>query len=263
MKKRYKILIAVLLILLTVFGFLVFKYYRLIKAVWDGFMLPAEKIETMQVENDKKTAEIVGKLGVEKIKPLTDEEEKELASGNITKEEAISIILGNKTIDEIKEENNTTSIDSDEGNKPKASQNTQGNTGSALSLDKTVTKDDKELKEANDKISNLIGEIYVLKARFKGELNSVEAWVEEQYRGLTKEEKAQKQSPAERAIGQQMFSKVAALESECDSKMKSILSEMKTLLQKTGQDTKIVEQIRDAYENEKQITKSSYINRYR
>lgn len=251
MKKRYKILIAVLLILLTVFGFLIFKYHRLIKAVWDGFMLQKEQIETMQIENDKKTAEIVGKLGVETVKPLTEEEEKELANGNITKEEAINIILGNKTIDEIKEEKKSTNANSSDTPK---NNNTDKN---------QVSKDDKELKEANDKISNLIGEIYVLKARFKGELNSVEAWVEDQYRGLTKEEKAQKQSPAERAIGQQMFGKVAALESECDSKMKSILSEMKTLLEKTGQDTKIADQIWDAYENEKQITKSSYINRYR
>ena len=61
-------------ILLTVFGFLIFKYHRLIKAVWDGFMLQKEQIETMQIENDKKTAEIVGKLGVETVKPLTEEE---------------------------------------------------------------------------------------------------------------------------------------------------------------------------------------------
>jgi hypothetical protein len=255
-KKRYKILIAVLLILLTVFSFLIFKYHRLIKAVWDGFTLSAEKIETMQDENDKKTAEIAGKLGVEKVRPLTEEEEKELANGNITKEEAINIILGNKTIDEIKEEKENTNADSSKNNQQK-------NPEKATQVNKAGTKDDKELKEANERISSLIGEIYVLKARFKNELKGVEGWVESEYRKLTKEEKAPKQSPAERAIGQQMFSKVAALESECDSNMKSILSEMKMLLQKTGQDTKIVDQIRDAYENEKQITKASYINRYR
>ena len=264
MKKRYKILIAVLLILLMVFGFLIFKYQRLIRAVWDGLTLSSEKIESMQIENEKNTTEIVSKLGVDKIKPLSEDEEKELLEGNITQEEAINIVLGNKTIDEIKNEKTSGNVSkdvSDKSQKDSSNQVVTNNTAQTNNNNDSLKQ--QKIKQANERISTLIGEIYVLKSSFKNELKKVEDWVESEYRALTKEERAPKQSPAEQAIGKQMFSKVSALEAECDGKMKSILEEMKTLLQETGQDVSLVNQIRDAYENEKQITKSSYINKYR
>lgn len=262
MKKFYKILIAVLLILATVVSYFLVRYQSLVKVVWNGFMLSTEKLETLKEQNEKKTKEIVEKLGIQTVKPLTEEEQKELMEGNLSKEDAIDIVLGRKSSDN-KEQNEKKEDGKTSENGDNIASNTEKPGEQTKKPDKTQNKNTNELDIANERISNLIGEIYVLKAQFTGELKNVEAWVLSEYSKLSPEEKAPDKSNSEQAIGKMMLNKVTVLEADCDAKMKAILSELKTLLQKTGQDVSIVSQIRDAYENEKQITKSYYISKYR
>lgn len=259
MKKFYKILIAVLLILATVVSYFVVRYQSLIKVVWNGFTLSTQRLEFLKNDNEKKTKEIVEKLGIQTVKPLTEEQQEQLMKGKLSKKDAIDIVLGKKTSDEKNVDPKGEEIKTD-GKIPEKNENpTEEKTPPKKEQNKNPSEQDK----ANERISNLIGEIYVLKAQFTGELKNVEAWVLSEYKKLTPEQKAPDKSPAEQAIGKIMLNRVTALETDCDAKMKAILSELKTLLQKTGQDVSIVSQIRDAYENEKQITKSYYISKYR
>ena len=264
MKKFYKILIAVLLILATVVSYFVVRYQSLIKVVWNGFTLSTQRLESLKNDNEKKTKEIVEKLGIQTVKPLTEEQQDELMKGNLSKEDAIDIVLGKKTLDEkTSDEKNVDSKGEEIKTDGKIPEKNENPTEEKTPPKKEQNKNPSEQDKANERISNLIGEIYVLKAQFTGELKNVEAWVLSEYKKLTPEQKAPDKSPAEQAIGKIMLNRVTALEADCDAKMKAILSELKTLLQKTGQDVSIVSQIRDAYENEKQITKSYYISKYR
>lgn len=250
----------------------------------DSFTYTQEELENLKVENDKRTEEVLKEAGIENVRPLTDEEEKELVSGNISEQDAVDLVLGKKTINEIKNEKDASSSlqnrseqsdsqqpggaktpdakDSIEDN-PKTDDVTTDNKTDIKTNDDTNKETDEKLEAANEEISNLIGKIYVLKSQYTAELSNLENWVISSRRALSKEEKAEKLSPAEQEIGRQMYAKAAKLESDCDTQIKSILSELKTLLEQTGQDTSIVSQIRKAYDNEKQIMKSYYISTYR
>lgn len=52
----------------------------------------------------------------------------------------------------------------------------------------------------------------------------------------------------------------ATLESEADSKVESLLSELKSKLVSLGADTSIISTMRDSYENEKRLKKSYYLS---
>lgn len=56
--------------------------------------------------------------------------------------------------------------------------------------------------------------------------------------------------------------KAAALETECNANMDSLLAELSNELKAQGKDLSLVSSIKKAYANEKQLKKSYYINQY-
>ena len=54
-----------------------------------------------------------------------------------------------------------------------------------------------------------------------------------------------------------------ALEGECDAQMDSLLSQINDELVRTGGDTSVVSQIKTAYQNEKSLTKSALMDKYK
>ncbi len=235
MSKKKKIWLIILIVLILVMLTVSWLCKDLIKVVFTGITETPEQIEQKKEELDIKQKEALEKAGVENIRPLDEKEKEELNKGNITKDEAIEIITGKTTIDEIKQnkENGGTA------NKPEEAKKPQDNT-------------------VNDKVAKLVGEIYVLEATFTSELNALEAWALSQFESLPMEQKAAKKKELA-AIG---FPKLAALESECDGKVSAVLSELESVLKNAGQSTELVKQIRDAYEEKKIVTKSHYISEY-
>ena len=255
MKRKHKILIAVLLTVFIVFGLLIYFNLGFIAMVKDGLTYSEDELIKMKEENDEQTKEVLNNLGIEKIRPLTNEEEEKLASGEISEKDAVDLILERKTLDDIK---NTVSSETEKDKAPVKENESEKTT--------TVEKSgltQAELDAINEQISSLVGKMYVLKSQFAASLKEVEAWVHAQYSTLSPDEKAPKFSSAEQAIGNEMFAKVGVLEKDCDAQVEAILAEIKTLLEKSGQDTALVSSIRSAYNNEKQITKSYYISKYR
>ncbi len=241
MKKKNIILLIILLIILVVGGIFVHKYYNYFSAFYYVVTNSNEKLEEKKLETDQKAIETIKEYGIETVRPLNEEEAAKLNSGELTEEEAVNIILGK--LDAETDNNPQTDISQDNpSTKPSDSDSTS-----------------KELEEKNAEIAQLIGKIYVLKAKFTGELDGVEDWVHAQVKALTPEEK--KSKSAKVRIGREAYSMALELEADCDNQMEEILNRMTVLLEETGQSTNLVSEIRKAYENEKRVAISYYMDK--
>lgn len=244
MKKRYVFLI-ILALIVVVIGIFAYTNRGNISAVIHGLTVTEEQRLQQKQETDKKTEEAVKQLGVEEIRPLTEEEAEKLSKGELTEEEAIEIIIGKENTDAPVKD------DTPSGQKKPTETKTPEKPAK--------TDNSQKIAEANNRIAKLVGKMYVLKSQFTGELKSIEKWVSSEYKKLTKEEK--KSIAVKTKIGKEAVSKATALEKSCDAQVEAILSEISTLLKESGQKTDLVKQIRQAYEEEKQLTKSYYVSK--
>lgn len=238
MKKKSIVLLTILLVIIIAAGLVAYKYRSYISMFYTAATTSSEKLLEKKEETDQRAIDTIKEYGIETVRPLTDEEAAKLHSGELTEEEAISLVLGQ----------------SDSG----ASSETQGNTSGDNSAEKN-SLDEETLKEKNAEIAQLIGKVYVLKAKFTGDLNAVESWVHSEYKKLTAEEK--KSTSAKVKIGREAYSRALALEADCDAQMEEILGRLTVLLEETGQSTSLVTEIREAYENEKTVKISYYMDK--
>ena len=241
MKKKNIVLLIILLIILVVVGFIAHKYRNYFSAFYHVATNSGEKLEEKKLETDQRAIDTIKEYGIETVRPLTEEETAKLNSGELTEEEAVNIVLGQFN-GESESEPGAISTQDNASNNP---------------TDKGV--DSEALKEKNAEIAQLIGKIYVLKAKFTSELDSVENWVYAEIKKLTKEEKKSKASKVR--IGREAYSMALDLEAECDGQMDDILNRLTVLLKETGQSTDLVSEIREAYENEKTLAISYYMDK--
>ncbi len=254
MKKRRIVLLVILIILLVLLiaaGIFAYKNRNTISALYYTFTGQSEQVEIDKLDTDKRAEEAIQEYGIESIRPLNEEESQKLNSGELTEEEAIKIVLGQKD-------------ENADVEKLPAKDNT--NTGSAGTVDNTAEpeddKADEELKKKNEEIAGLIGKMYVLKSKFTGELEGIEGWVTTQYRECVKQYGEGKIPTSEKIkIGREAYSKALALESQCDSQVADILNRLTALLSETNQSTDLVSEIQAAYENEKKVAKSLYMSK--
>ena len=102
---------------------------------------------------------------------------------------------------------------------------------------------------------------YVLKAKFSSDLKGIEDWVNAKYRELTKEYgEGNIPYSVKTKVGKAAYNDALELEANCDAEVEEILTELTTLLEETGQSTTVVDEIRAAYENEKMLAKSYYMD---
>ena len=105
-------------------------------------------------------------------------------------------------------------------------------------------------------LAAMVGEIYVLRASFVGQLDGLLQQAKAEYSALSPEQREkQKSSLTSKYIGL-----AGNLESSCDSQMEAILSRIQKHLKETGGDTSLIKEIRKVYENEKALKKSYYMS---
>ena len=117
------------------------------------------------------------------------------------------------------------------------------------------TSEDRLANESTSSV--LIAKLYVLKGSYVAKLDALESEGIAEYANTPNKNTSWKASMISKYSG-----KVAALEGECDAKFEAIVSELKTELEKNGEDTSIIKTIRSTYEKEKQIKKANYLNTY-
>ena len=149
----------------------------------------------------------------------------------MTVDEAVSKILSESNVEASDNQNNG-SATSDKNN---------GSTG-------TQSKN----SDSSAIISDYAVKLYTLKATYLGEIGN-----------LIDQAKADlKNGSGAKELMSNYLSKAASLESEADSKVDALLSELKGKLEAIGADTSVVDTMKSSYESEKTLKKSYYISLY-
>lgn len=220
MKIFKKIVLSIIIILLVAIVALGIWQHENIMVLLKTTSSSSESI-AMEIDNSKKAfEEEVQKQYPSVISDLTAEEEKKLIKGELSVEEAVSILA--KKYEEVPK--NTTS------------------------------------KVSQTEIDKLIGEraieLYSLKAYYLGQLGQLEAKVKSDYLSLPKEKR---NLIGKKELVTKYMSTAVGLLNQCDAKVENILSELKSDIEKLGGDTSIIKTIREAYKNEKNLKKAYYI----
>ena len=241
-KKTSTIIVLVILFILLVgfaaAGHLAYKNRNSLMAVYYMYTNKVSDLEQNKQNTDEKAMNAIKEYGIENVRPLTDDETEKLTSGELTEEEALDMILG-------KEED----AGSASGENPSGNNEQSGNTSAGNS-------------EKDEEIAQLIGQMYVLKAKFTNELAAIEKWVEDQYWIYTKEYgEGNVPYNIKAKIGKAAYAKALELETNCDNQVNDILSRLTVLLEETGQSTNLVTEIKAAYENEKILAKTQYMSK--
>ena len=111
-------------------------------------------------------------------------------------------------------------------------------------------------KKADKLVSDKVIELYSLKAYYLGQLGQLEARVKSEYFALpaSKRNLVGKKEIVSKNMGTAMN-----LLSSCDSKVSSLLGELRSQLKSLGADTSVIKTIESAYENEKALKKAYYL----
>lgn len=202
-----------------------------ITAVVDATKYSDEDIQ-QQISDSKKTVESeLEQYDVKGLRDFTFEEEEAIRKGQMTVDEAVSKILSESNVETSDNQNNG-SATSDKNN---------GSTG-------TQSKN----SDSSAIISDYAVKLYTLKATYLGEIGN-----------LIDQAKADlKNGSGAKELMSNYLSKAASLESEADSKVDALLSELKGKLEAIGADTSVVDTMKSSYESEKTLKKSYYISLY-
>ena len=277
MKKKKIVLLIILIlvaIIVSVASIFVVKNWNKLYAAYYALTGRSDELEQKYQESEEKLKESIKDLGIETIRPLTEEESDKLNNGEISQDEAIDLILGRNEENTAEKTDESDGGDNKEattsGNNEKTNSDKNTNTGSTAG-DKTKpateTKKEElspEYKEKNEEISRLIGELYVLKSQFSADLTEIENWVNEQYMNFCEEYGGAENIPSsvKTKVGKRAYEKALALEDECDVKVNEILSKVKVLLKETNQSTAVVDEIKASYDNEKSVAISYYMSQF-
>ena len=235
MKKRY-IFLCILAVFVVAIGAVAWTNFDNIKAIYKATQYNAQEIENKIVENEKKNEEMLQKYNQSNIKPLSEEDSEKLTNGELSEEEAIKLVLGKteekteKSPEQPKEENKT-----EEAPQPQMS------------------------VEDEEKLGELIAKGYVLKGKYNKLIADENYYAASDFYSLPKDQQT-KEKKYERGVT--FMRNVLKLQDECDAEMETIFSEMTEILKRNNMTTELVDEIRTAYQEEKELKKAYFVNKY-
>ena len=251
MRKKWLWLIPAALLLAV--AVTVLSNLTLIKSFSGALKYVGQDTTALSEESDavitEKTKEITGVEIVE----LTEEQKDALFSGELSEQEAVDIILG-------KTQENTQTPD-----KTDNSENSGTPPKTETPLQKEPTKDENPKNETptdpeTARIGELVAGVYILRDTFSKRIDALFAQARAEYIALPNEAR----TPAKYRELLTKYAKTAGnLETECDGRIKEISGELTYLLESTGRDTSIVDEIIYAYALEKDAKKAYYIGIYK
>ena len=196
----------------------------------------------------------------ELLTSLTDEELQELITGQMT----IDQISEKRAEDAASAASDSTSGSSEEAGassspeeaapeaskeEPSASSHPESSSGT------TATAPAEPAYETE--IRSLINQLYAVKAKAEGGLNSAISSAKAEYKALP----AEKQTPTKKiSICMGKAGELKSLESSCDKEVEEIVSQMRTVLTENGQPTTLADQAMSTYKSEKSAMYSSLMS---
>ncbi len=261
MKKTLKVVLIILLVLLLLCISLFVWQRKNISALYGAVKYSQEDISTLIADNEKIVSEALEEYPEFEIPDISESEMEALEEGKITQDDLVEIVLGKTSLEEViekKEETTKTEPAQNAGSKEtqppaKTSEPTSEQTPEQPSEQTAPSK------SGDEEISALIAKIYILKQSYGNKLDALVQQTRSEYWAMPKEQR--------KDISKQKFvttkaSQALALEKECDAKVEEVISELTKVLKENNKDLSLVDSIRKAYDNEKQLKKSYYISEY-
>ncbi|MDD3766645.1 MAG: hypothetical protein PHF89_05580 [Eubacteriales bacterium] len=234
------LLIVIILVLVSVAALAVWQKDN-IRSIINSFRYSDEELQKKIDENKKKVEELVESITRSKIRDFTLEEEERIRKGEITPQEALEKVVAEGL--------------------PKQEQPDESKANTAQDGSSSLSYKNDNANSVNDIISSHITQMYHLKATYVGKLGDLERRAIADYKALSAGKKGG--AAGKQAIVSKYLGEAANLEKECDAQVNAVLSSLKAELKKHNHDLEIIGVIRKAYEDEKVLKKSYYINMYK
>ena len=255
MKKAGKIALAVAGVVLVAGAVTVAVQWNNIKAL--SYMMTMDTGTLSQrAEENRKTLDKAMEDYQIPAYTFSEEEMAQLASGELSEEEAASRLLGQSGSGETgTTEEPAPSQSQAPSESPSASQAPSASQSAAPSQSASQSGDN-ATQEAEAELRQLVATMYVLQATYEGKLEAiVQEAIDEYTAGEHTSENRTK-------IVYSKYDALTKLEKECDQKVADIVARMRELLKATGQSESLADEVQKTYEEEKSLKKAYYIREF-
>lgn len=235
---KRKIFFAVIIVVILAVALLAWGQMNNIQGFIYSMKYSSEEIEDLISKNDDSLkSHIEGFIG-HSIRAFTEEENKQIESGTVSKEEVIEKIV----LEELEK------------------------TVSSQSKDNISSKGDNAQNPADNSTNNAnyvslyITELYSMKSEYLGRLDGMVSQAISEYKSLDKSQRTQSKKLE---IGTSYLKRALTLEKECDGKVSSILSSLEKQLKADKKSTEIITTLKNAYNSEKTLKRAYYLNMFK
>lgn len=232
-----KIILIIVIVLIAITAAVCIWQKDNIKAVAEGMQYSQDELADKITQSKSRSNEALKQYDVPVIRDFTLEEEEKIRKGEMTADEAVRKIMkeASQSSNEVGADVNKTASDSAE-----------------------LPEQAVNINPVDQVVGKYVTEMYSLKAYYIGQLGALEKDMKAQYKALGTSDKGAGISK----VLKNNLGNAAKLESECDTKVENVLSNMETELKALNADTTIVETMREAYISEKGLRKSYYLSLY-
>lgn len=257
MKKAGKIALAVAGVVLVAGAVTVAVQWNNIKAVAYMMTMDTGTLSQRAEENRKTLDKAMEDYQIPSY-TFSEEEMSQLASGELSEEEAAARILGENGGTTAEPEPSRSGAPSQE---PSPSQSTPPSQSPSASQSAQPAQSadqggETSALDAEAELRQLVATMYVLQATYEGKL---EAIVQEAIDEYTAGEHT---SENRTRIVYSKYDALTKLEQECDQKVADVVSRMRELLKATGQSESLADEVQRTYEEEKSLKKAYYIREF-
>lgn len=249
MKKAGKIALAVVGVVLVAGAITVAVQWNNIKAL--NYMMTMDTGTLSQrAEENRETLEKAMEDYQIPAYTFSEEEMAQLASGELSEEEAASRLLGQSGSGE------TGTTEGPEASQSQEPSQAPSSSQSVAPSQSASQSGDNATQEAEAELRQLVATMYVLQATYEGKLEAiVQEAIDEYTAGEHTSENRTK-------IVYSKYDALTKLEKECDQKVANIVARMRELLKATGQSESLADEVQKTYEEEKSLKKAYYIRTF-
>ena len=255
MKKAGKIALAVAGVVLVAGAVTVAVQWNNIKAL--SYMMTMDTGTLSQrAEENRKTLDKAMEDYQIPAYTFSEEEMAQLASGELSEEEAASRLLGQSGSGETETAEEPEPSQSQAPSESPSASQTPSASQSAAPSQSASQSGDNATQEAEAELRQLVATMYVLQATYEGKLEAiVQEAIDEYTAGEHTSENRTK-------IVYSKYDALTKLEKECDQKVADIVARMRELLKATGQSESLADEVQKTYEEEKSLKKAYYIREF-
>ena len=257
MKKAGKIALAVAGVVLVAGAVTVAVQWNNIKAVAYMMTMDTGTLSQRAEENRKTLDKAMEDYQIPSY-TFSEEEMSQLASGELSEEEAAARILGENGGTTAEPEPSQSGAPSQE---PSPSQSTPPSQSPSASQSAQPAQSadqggETSAQDAEAELRQLVATMYVLQATYEGKLEAiVQEAIDEYTAGEHTSENRTK-------VVYSKYDALTKLEQECDQKVADVVSRMRELLKATGQSESLADEVQRTYEEEKSLKKAYYIREF-